>query len=57
MTSWAGAPKRQRPTRAVMADARAEEVAGTGHVSPLLIDQDHIGQLITDFWATATSSA
>ena len=38
---------------AAIPDCRVEEVAGTGHVSPLLIDHDSIGQLITEFWEAA----
>jgi len=32
-------------------------VAGTGHVSPLLIDHDRIGQLVTEFWGAAVPNA
>jgi hypothetical protein len=30
---------------------RVSEVAGTGHISPLLIDRDRIAQLLTDLWS------
>ena len=33
-------------------DCRVEEVAGTGHVAPLLVDRDRILRLLTDFWTT-----
>ncbi|MEJ7744626.1 MAG: hypothetical protein WKF73_20040 [Nocardioidaceae bacterium] len=42
---------------AAIPDCRVEEVAGTGHVSPLLIDHDRIGQLITEFWEAAVPNA
>ena len=32
-----------------------EEVAGTGHISPLLIDRDRIVQLVTEFWKVSQS--
>jgi pimeloyl-ACP methyl ester carboxylesterase len=46
-------PDEARRTCAVIADCRVEEVAGTGHVSPLLIDRDRIVALLTEFWAAA----
>jgi hypothetical protein len=30
-----------------------QEVAGTGHVSPLLVDGDRILRLVTEFWSAA----
>jgi pimeloyl-ACP methyl ester carboxylesterase len=41
-------PDEARQTCAVIPDCRVEEVAGTGHVSPLLIDRDRILQLIRE---------
>ena len=35
-------PDEARRTCAAIPDCRVEEVAGTGHVSPLLIDRDRI---------------
>ena len=43
-------PEEARETCAAIPDCRVEEVAGTGHVSPLLVDRDRILGLITDFW-------
>ncbi|MET0996099.1 MAG: alpha/beta hydrolase, partial [Mycobacterium sp.] len=48
VTGWR--PDEARRTCAAIPDCRVEEVAGTGHVSPLLIDRDRILRLITDFW-------
>jgi len=44
-------PDEARQTCGVIPDRRVEEVAGTGHVSPLLIDRDRIVQLLTDLWS------
>ena len=44
-------PDEARQTCDVIPDRRVEEVAGTGHVSPLLIDRDRIVQLLTDLWS------
>jgi pimeloyl-ACP methyl ester carboxylesterase len=49
-------PDEARRTCAAIPDCRVEEVAGTGHVSPLLIDRDRILRLITDFWGAANPS-
>ena len=49
-------PDEARRTCAAIPDCRVEEVAGTGHVSPLLIDGDRILQLISDFWSAANPS-
>ena len=46
-------PDEARRTSALIPDCRVEEVAGTGHISPLLIDRERIVRLITDFWRTA----
>ncbi len=43
-------PDEARRTCAVIPDCRVEEAAGTGHISPLLIDRERIVRLITDFW-------
>jgi pimeloyl-ACP methyl ester carboxylesterase len=51
VTGWR--PDEARRTCAVIPDCRVEEVAGTGHVSPLLIDRDRILQLVTEFWSSA----
>lgn len=37
-----------RRTCAAIPDCRVEEVAGTGHVSPLLIERDRIRRLVTE---------
>ncbi len=50
-------PDEAKTTCAAIPDCRVEEVAGTGHVSPLLIDNDRIGQLITEFWEAAVPNA
>jgi pimeloyl-ACP methyl ester carboxylesterase len=50
VTGWR--PDEAHRTCAVIPDCRVEEVAGTGHVSPLLIDRDRILGLVTDFWTT-----
>jgi pimeloyl-ACP methyl ester carboxylesterase len=46
-------PDEARRTCAVIPDCRVEEVAGAGHVSPLLVDRDRILRLVTEFWAAA----
>jgi len=50
-------PDEARRTCAAIPDCRVEEVAGTGHVSPLLIDRERITQLLTEFWSTASPRA
>ncbi|WP_435278715.1 alpha/beta fold hydrolase [Rhodococcus yananensis] len=35
-----------------MPDGRAEVVAGTGHVSPLVIDADVVVKTIVEFWSS-----
>jgi pimeloyl-ACP methyl ester carboxylesterase len=44
-------PDEARKTCSVIPDCRIEEVEGTGHISPLLIDRDRIVRLLTEFWA------
>ena len=51
VTGWR--PEEARRTCEAIPDCRVEEVAGTGHVSPLLIDRDRILDLITEFWNAA----
>ena len=51
VTGWR--PDEARRTCAAIPDCRVEEVAGTGHISPLLIDRDRILRLLTEFWAAA----
>ncbi len=49
-------PDEARTTCAAIPDCRVEDVAGTGHVSPLLIDRDRILRLVTEFWSAANPS-
>jgi pimeloyl-ACP methyl ester carboxylesterase len=49
VTGWR--PDEARRTCAVIPDCRVEEVAGTGHISPLLIDRDRIVQLLSELWS------
>jgi pimeloyl-ACP methyl ester carboxylesterase len=51
VTGWR--PDEARQTCAAIPDCRVEEVAGTGHVSPLLVDGDRILRLVTEFWSAA----
>jgi pimeloyl-ACP methyl ester carboxylesterase len=51
VTGWR--PDEARRTCAAIPDCRVEEVAGTGHISPLLIDSDRVRHLITEFWSAA----
>ena len=51
ITGWR--PDEARQTCAVIPNCRVEEVAGTGHVSPLLIDRDRILQCLSDLWSLA----
>jgi len=46
-----------RRTCAVIPDCRVEEVAGGGHVAPLLIDHRRIVDLVTEFWAAEAGRA
>ena len=48
VTGWR--PDEALGTCAAIPDCRVEEVAGTGHISPLLIDRDRIAALLNDFW-------
>jgi pimeloyl-ACP methyl ester carboxylesterase len=50
-------PDEARRTCAAIPDCRVEEVAGGGHVAPLLLDRDRIAQLLTEFWAAAVPKA
>ena len=43
-------PDEARETCAAISDCRVEEVAGGGHVAPLLVDRDRIAALLNDFW-------
>jgi len=45
-------PDEARATCAKIPDCRVEEVAGGGHVAPLLIDRDRIARLLTQFWSS-----
>jgi pimeloyl-ACP methyl ester carboxylesterase len=51
VTGWR--PDEARSTCTAIPDCRVEEVAGTGHVSPLLVDRDRILRLVTEFWSAA----
>jgi pimeloyl-ACP methyl ester carboxylesterase len=55
VTGWR--PDEARRTCTAIPDCRVEEVAGTGHVSPLLIDRDRILQLVTEFWSAISPRA
>jgi pimeloyl-ACP methyl ester carboxylesterase len=55
VTGWR--PDEARRTCTAIPDCRVEEVAGTGHVSPLLIDRDRILQLLTVFWSSVSPRA
>jgi pimeloyl-ACP methyl ester carboxylesterase len=44
-------PDEARRTCAAIPDCRVEEVAGGGHVAPLLIERDRIARLLNEFWA------
>jgi pimeloyl-ACP methyl ester carboxylesterase len=49
-------PDEARSTCAVIPDCRVEEVAGAGHVAPLLIDHRRILDVVTEFWAAKAGS-
>ena len=51
VTGWR--PGEARGTCAAIPECRVEEVAGTGHVSPLLVDRDRVLRLVTGFWSAA----
>ena len=55
VTGWR--PDEARRTCAAIPDCRVEEVAGTGHVSPLLVDRDRILSLLTEFWSSVSCRA
>jgi pimeloyl-ACP methyl ester carboxylesterase len=46
-----------RRTCAVIPDCRVEEVAGGGHVAPLLIDHRRVLDIVTEFWAAKADRA
>jgi pimeloyl-ACP methyl ester carboxylesterase len=48
-------PDEARQTCAAIPDCRVEEVAGGGHVAPLLVDRDRIARLLTEFWSAKAS--
>lgn len=48
VTGWR--PDEARRTCQAIPDCRVEEVAGTGHISPLLVDRDRILRLVDQFW-------
>ena len=49
VTGWR--PDEARRTCVAIPDCRVEEVAGTGHISPLLIDRERIVRLLSDLWS------
>ena len=49
VTGWR--PDEARQTCALIPNCRVEEVAGTGHMSPLLIDRDRILKSLSDLWS------
>jgi len=51
VTGWR--PDEARRTCAAIPDCRVEEVAGTGHIAPLLLDRDRITSLVREFWAAS----
>ncbi len=53
VTGWR--PDEARRTCTAIPDCRVEEVAGTGHVSPLLIDRDRILQVVSEWWSVNRS--
>ncbi|HET7665086.1 MAG TPA: alpha/beta fold hydrolase [Mycobacterium sp.] len=50
-------PGEARRTCAAIPDCRVEEVAGGGHVAPLLVDRGRIALLLGDFWASVSRRA
>jgi pimeloyl-ACP methyl ester carboxylesterase len=50
-------PDEARQTCATIPDCRVEEVAGGGHVAPLLVDGDRIVQLLNEFWSSVSRRA
>jgi pimeloyl-ACP methyl ester carboxylesterase len=51
VTGWR--PDEARRTCAAIPDCRVEEVDGTGHVSPLLVDRDRVLRLISELWSVS----
>ena len=49
VTGWR--PEEARRTSAAIPHCQVHEVAGTGHVAPLLVDTDRIRELLLEFWA------
>jgi pimeloyl-ACP methyl ester carboxylesterase len=49
-------PEEARQTCATIPDYRVEEVAGGGHVAPLLVDRERIARLLNEFWSAAKPS-
>jgi pimeloyl-ACP methyl ester carboxylesterase len=49
-------PEEARRTCATIPDCRVEEVAGGGHVAPLLVDRERITLLLNEFWSAAKPS-
>jgi pimeloyl-ACP methyl ester carboxylesterase len=46
-------PDEARRTCAAIPDCRVEDVAGGGHVAPLLVDRDRIVRRLSEFWSAA----
>jgi pimeloyl-ACP methyl ester carboxylesterase len=55
VTGWR--PDEARATCAAIADCRVEEVAGSGHVSPLLVDRARVAHLVREFWTSVKCRA
>lgn len=49
-------PDEARRTCAAIPNCRVEEVTGTGHVTPLLVERDRIVGLLRDFWRVTSAS-
>jgi pimeloyl-ACP methyl ester carboxylesterase len=49
VTGWR--PDEARRTCAAIPDCRVEEVDGTGHVSPLMVDRDRVLRLMNELWS------
>ena len=52
-TGWR--PDEARAAAATMPNARVEEVAGAGHIAPLLVDAERVERLVLDFWAESAT--
>jgi pimeloyl-ACP methyl ester carboxylesterase len=48
-------PDEARAAAATMPNARVEEVAGAGHIAPLLVDAERVERLVVDFWAESAT--